>query len=912
MSETNPLLPPSSRFEPGARLGKYIILNEIGHGGMAVVYKAHQSDLDRVVAVKVLFGTMLQQRFIDRFQAEARALAKMNHPNVIRIFEVGEQNGVFYLVMEYIAGQDLLQYLHQHKPSFDEVMDIALQLAEALAYCHKQGVLHRDLKPTNILMHERTPVLIDFGLAKSVDPDFDVTLTLSGEVVGSPAYMSPEQAMGQAVGVLSDVCALGIILYELISFINPYLDPRSLHQTALNAIRSEPVPLRYLCPWVDADFAAIVAKAMVKETADRYQDMDQLLGDLQAFRLGQPILAKPPGWLKTAWRFIRASPVLYLGVAFLLALGAVAGAFLVLEKKNQEAPFGLVFSPAFSQPDSGEEFQSFDYNGRSWMPSSSWRVRNGRLEGTCRGLCSAVTDQDFFGDLRVEFTVQGLHGTRGDFDAFLLGPDPEDAFRFTLGEWGSLRAGIEFGSWSRFPHGGALLKLSPETPYRVTLEKSGNYLRLYVDDTLRVEKFYSLPVKIERNSKIGFYTWNGEVAVSGLRVYKKAVALAAGPTVVADAYQDEGSLLHSIPAYQHVIETYPDQPVRFEAHLKMGKSYMVLGDFARAERQLTMAAGSTDPQLLPEVIFQMAECDFKTGQAAEGYERLRLLHSTYPESDFNRGVVEYRVQAVYDCLEHAVRPAECVPGFEDEFRFLIRNEDAYRAQFGTAHAALLDLFRRLGVDEALQNAPGLLAYYAGIPEVCASLRRTLVRRDIGMGNLAGAHLLLDSASQDGPVSPAALARNALLAGELQVLQGRVHEAGQTFSRLGAEFASVPDIPFGSLIQAQVAQAQAGETPALIDSRLLENDAVSRREGWWLDYLDHRMSSDSLHALLITAPASAPDLEEVLAEYLHRGGPGPAGRQYLQSIRALFPPQTLEAEYLDSLLTHGPQPAVEAP
>jgi serine/threonine-protein kinase len=325
---TTPILIPLSTLQAGNRLGKYVILSEIGRGGMAVVYKAHQPDLDRVVAVKVLFGSMLQQRFIERFQAEARALAKMNHPNVIRIFEVGEHAGAHYLVMEYIEGIDLLGYLHQKKPSFEEVLDIVRQLAEALAYCHQQGIIHRDLKPINILMRGQTPILIDFGLAKAVESEFHVTLTLSGEVVGSPAYMSSEQAQGGDVGVLSDICSLGIIMYELISFKNPYLDPRSLHQTALNAIAAEPVPLRYLCTWLDPDFAAVVAKAMAKDPGARYSSMDSLLEDLHAYRLGQPLLAKPPGLWSQAWRFVKASPVLYLGVSFLLAVGAV---FVFLE-----------------------------------------------------------------------------------------------------------------------------------------------------------------------------------------------------------------------------------------------------------------------------------------------------------------------------------------------------------------------------------------------------------------------------------------------------------------------------------------------------------------------------------------------------------------------------------------------------
>ena len=707
-------------IQVGGRLGKYVILSELGRGGMAVVYKAHQPDLDRLVAIKVLFGAVLQQRFVERFQAEARAVAKMNHPNVIRIFEVGEQNGIHYLVMEYIQGMDLLAYLHERKPSFNEVVEIVNQVAEALAYCHGQGIIHRDLKPTNILMRGATPILIDFGLAKAVDPNLNVTLTLSGEVVGSPAYMSPEQAQGQAVGTLSDICSLGIIMYELISFKNPYLDPRSLHQTALNAIKAEPVPLRYISPWLDADFAAIVACCLARDPALRYQHIDLVLKDLYSYRNGLPIMAKPPSTLNLAWRFVKANPILYVGAGMLLLFTGLGFGFFSFQEESKRSPWGLVLEETFSKADSSLRFHSYDRVEGGWMPSQSWKVARGRLEAFSTGQSFAVADQEYFGDLRIEFTVKGLNGSNNDFNAFLFGSTPDDAFRFSLGEWGSSEAGIEHGRAARWTHNAAPMKLGGGTAYKVTIEKEGNVLQFSVNDTVRVRKYHTLPIKVERSSKFGFYTWNSSLAIDDLRIYKKAVALSAKPTVVADAYLEEGFISNSIPAYKHVIETYPGKGISYEAHLKLGKSYMVLRNYHSAISNLTLAASnSKDPKIHPEALFQLAQCYFDLGKAASGYDKLKLLPLAYPESDFNSVLVQSRVEAVYQCLNSGQPPEQCGQRMIEEFRFLIQYEDARRLVFGRYFAELAEVFRRLGQAAPMQNAQHLVSYFQESEEIAS-------------------------------------------------------------------------------------------------------------------------------------------------------------------------------------------------
>ncbi|HLP42809.1 MAG TPA: protein kinase [Fibrobacteria bacterium] len=889
----------------GGRLGKYVILSELGRGGMAVVYKAHQPDLDRLVAIKVLFGAVIQQRFVERFQAEARAVAKMNHPGVIKIHEVGEQNGIHFLVMEYIQGMDLLAYLHEKKPSFKEVVEIVNHVAEALAYCHKQGIIHRDLKPTNILMRGHTPILIDFGLAKAVDPNLNVTLTLSGEVVGSPAYMSPEQAQGQNVGTLSDICSLGIIMYELISFKSPYLDPRSLHQTALNAIKAEPVPLRYISPWLDADFAAIVMCCMAKDPKLRYQDIDLVLKDLYSYRNGLPIMAKPPSALNLAWRFVKANPILYMGTGFILAAAGLAFGLLSIQEESKRAPWGLVLEETFTRADSSLRFHSFDRVEGNWVPSQSWKTARGRLEVFSAGQSFAVAEQEYFGDLKIEFTVKGLNGSNNDFNAFLFGSSPDDAFRFTLGEWGSSVANIEYGKTARWAHNTAPVKLNGGVKYKVTIEKEGSVLRLFLNDTLKVLKHYTLPVKVERSSKFGFHTWNSSLAIDDLRIFKKAVALSAKPTVVADAYLEEGFIANSIPAYKHVIEAYPGKGISYEAHLKLGKSLMVMKNYPQAIQHLTLAASnSKDPNIHPEALFQLAQCWFYLGKAATGYEKLKILPLAYPASEFNSVLVQSRVEAVYNCLNDGQPADHCGARMIEEFRFLIQYEDARRLNFGRDYADLAEVFRRLGQVTPMQNAQHLITYFQESEEITCSLMLTLARYYLGIRDVARAKALLQAAPQGTKVGQHFRAEAELLAAQILFLEGKYTRAAEIYDRIYRQYSSVNGIAFRCILHSKVIKALVDIPVLTVDRKVVfMNEATSRRERMQLAFLSDKGDESDDGAFRRGIPQGRgpiESLEDGLVDFLKveaAGGPARAVA-FLMSLRNRFPTNTFEHLYLE--------------
>jgi len=307
--------------------GDYELLEEIARGGMGVVYKARQVKLQRIVAVKmILAGELANQTDVERFHTEARAAANLHHPNIVAIHEVGQHDGQHYFSMDYVAGESLANKIARGPLPAREAATLLMKVAQAVSFAHVEGVIHRDLKPANILLDAKgEPHVTDFGLAKGIQgqPGAAATgldLTQTGQVLGTPSYMPPEQAAGKTkdISSRSDVYSLGAVLYcELTG--RPPFQAASTLDTLLQVLDREPVPPRTLNSAVSRDLETICLKCLAKEPRKRYPSAQELAADLDRFLTGRPIQARRIGPVGRSWRWCRRNPTLAAASALAVA-----------------------------------------------------------------------------------------------------------------------------------------------------------------------------------------------------------------------------------------------------------------------------------------------------------------------------------------------------------------------------------------------------------------------------------------------------------------------------------------------------------------------------------------------------------------------------------------------------------------
>ncbi|MBI4658594.1 MAG: protein kinase [Verrucomicrobia bacterium] len=363
-------------------LGDYELLEEIGRGGMGVIYRARQRKLNRIVAVKILLsGAFSSKESVQRFRAEAAAAARLQHPNIVAIHDVGEQDGHFYFSMDCVEGRNLAQTISDFGFRISDFRRTARwmkTIAAAIHYAHQRGIIHRDLKPSNVLIDAQGEVRItDFDLAKRLEPDAGCSmldtgyrmldagsaparssssiqnqassiqtrasstadLTLTGQVLGSPNYLPPEQAGGKSgdVGVHSDVYALGAILYHMLTGQPPFAG-ETLQVTLNQVLNHEPTPPRLLNPRVPIDLETICLKCLEKEPARRYPSAEALAEELDRYLQDEPIRARPVSTREKVWRWCRRNPVVasLAAATTLLLVGFAVGSPIAAWRINRE------------------------------------------------------------------------------------------------------------------------------------------------------------------------------------------------------------------------------------------------------------------------------------------------------------------------------------------------------------------------------------------------------------------------------------------------------------------------------------------------------------------------------------------------------------------------------------------------
>ena len=329
-SKTRPSVQRKKTFQalpPGESIGDYEIERVLGQGGMGVVYLAKQKSLDRLVAIKmILDGSRVNQAMLDRFDAEAKAIAKLQHENIVRIFEVGKHQGNPFFSLEFIEGATLGDEIKTNPMAPVEAARVLEAVARGLHYAHSQNIIHRDIKPANILLTaDGTAKISDFGLAREIERD--QSLSMTGAVVGTPGYMAPEQAKAATnIGPAADIWGMGAMLYAMLTGRAPFVGSNP-GESVMMLLREEPVPPSRLRVKVPKDLETICLKCLEKDPMRRYPDADHLADDLAKFQRGEPISARPISIVERSTRWCKRNPKIAIpsGLAACLALALAIG-----------------------------------------------------------------------------------------------------------------------------------------------------------------------------------------------------------------------------------------------------------------------------------------------------------------------------------------------------------------------------------------------------------------------------------------------------------------------------------------------------------------------------------------------------------------------------------------------------------
>ncbi|MBI4618408.1 MAG: protein kinase [Planctomycetes bacterium] len=799
-----PALPEPQRAGETLPWGDYEIEAEIARGGMGVVYRAKQRSLGRVVALKILQeGGSARPEQLARFRREAALVGKLRHPGIVSVHDAGIRDGLHYFSMEFVEGESLDASIARGPLDPGRAATILAEVARAADHAHRHGVVHRDLKPANILLDASGRARVtDFGLAKIVAPGDEVgpsALTASGTALGTPFYMSPEQARGEAKRVdrRSDVFSLGVILYETLTGRRPF-EAETRLDLYRKILEEDPVSPRKLRPEIPPALERVALKALQKRPADRYGTAAELAGDLDRARRGEPVLARPAS---AVWRVLRVHRVraAALGLSALAAAGLVTALVVGAGRRNapsasergselaaeppvvEEAAWEEVFGDDFERPELGPDWKA--HLGR-------WEIRGGHLVGSGISECALSLARSIAGDIVLSYRARmPPRRVFSDLSAYLFGGTERPwATGYYLG-FGAFhnersyihRAGVQVqDSFS--------IKIEPGRWHEIRIVREGYLLSQTIDGrpALSYEDYF--PLGDEAHTELGLYTFDSEAEFDDVVVRRRAVPRHVRPLAAADDLYRLGQFAEAQALYEEIASRGPEPATAEEARYK--RALTLWSRELRTEALAAMeefARTAEDPRLAHRAILHQAQIRIEGRDSRASLDAIRSFLVRFPESPvaplFRATIVTY--------AESCQRRGKCgraLPYYREALH-----------QFEGETARLAWIERQIGLclaedgkaARAIEAFQALQVTYPGERRECAwaqyHVGETLARQGKSDEAIVAMESAVERYGKDEPV-PAIWA--ATVAGDLQRKAGRTEEAIQAYWRVVRDFEGV--------------------------------------------------------------------------------------------------------------------------
>jgi serine/threonine protein kinase len=603
----------SSKNEDLRFLGPYRIVRNIGKGGMGFVYEAFDTRLNRTVALKTMEKSEgYHENVIQRFQQEARSAARLRHPHIVSVHDVGKDRGFDYFTMDLVEGVTLDRWA-QGGSSLKSRVQVIEKVARALHYAHEQGVIHRDVKPGNIMMDSSgEPQIMDFGLARNTRDTKN--LTIAGTILGTPAFMAPEQAMGTSseIGPATDVWGLGIVLYEILTQKHPF-ETGNVYQTIYSVLHNEPDRPSKLNSEISRDLETILLKCLEKSTAKRYRSAELLADDLKAYLENRPIAARHTRWWEKILKQLDRSRAISMD-EFVLEQQARQRAEaqrLELQTKvesESRKEWRLVFEDKFLGPNLDAHWEKC---------GGSHEILNGELRlwgGEPQILYLKIP---IIGDIRIEFECRIEGPYIGDISCFLASMPLsnrkkacDSGYMFQYGAAGNSKSFIERPGcrlWERSES-----PIIGGTKYRVRVERVGSKLTWHVNDILIAEVEDSDPLTGPQRTSLGIYGWVSDAYYSNFKVHQLTVPMKEDILEIGQRQLGRGKESLAIQLFEEVLESSKD-PVRCEQAaqgIKSAKHQLELKtNYARYNEQIRAGIPHAQLEIEGELVLKLSSGD---------------------------------------------------------------------------------------------------------------------------------------------------------------------------------------------------------------------------------------------------------------------------------------------------------------